>query len=247
MAKLHELLAVEQDLAGTFKTIIAETMVTFTKRADHFMGFNRSLEWHKDGEPPSPPEHKALDTTVQKRLDYQQKSVVRYLDAVLQKEATNQITAADIVIDGVIIATGIPATYLLGLETKLKHLRETYAKIPTLSPGTEWQLAPDKGEGIYEHVHPEKQFKTERIIVPQILYEATKEHPAQVEKLEQVQNVGTYTRQAWSGMMTPAEKSKLLGKIDKLSRAVKKARQRANNTDIVKKTIGKELFDFINS
>jgi hypothetical protein len=247
MAKLHELLAVEQDLGGTFNNILKETYDTFSKRADHFQGYNRRLQWHKDGEPDAPEENKDMDSTVQQKLDYQETHVIRFFNAVLQKEATNQIAKADIVIDGTTIAKDVPATFLLGLETKLKHLRATYAKIPTLPPGIEWQLDESKGPGVYSRVKPLEQFKTEKTIVPQILFPATKEHPAQVEKIDEVKNVGTFIRNEWSGMMTPAEKSALLGKVDKLTRGIKKARQRANNTDIVKRTIGKELFGFINS
>jgi hypothetical protein len=247
MAKLHELLAVEKDLEGTFHAILKETHDTFSKKPGHFMGSNRRLQWHKDGEPAAPEENVALTSTVQEKLDYQQGHIARYLNAVLQKEATNQTAKADIVIDGKTIATELPATFLLGLETKLKQMRATYAKIPTLAPGIQWVLDADKGEGIYSRLHAEEVFKTEKTIVPQILYDATDKHPAQVEKIDEVKNVGTFIKNVWSGMMTTAEKSILLGKLDKLTRAVKQARQRANNTQVTKKSIGKELFDFINS
>jgi hypothetical protein len=47
-------------------------------------------------------------------------------------------------------------------------------------------------------------------------------------------------------MITPARKSELLDRIDKLLRAVKKARQRANGTEVVKVNVGKSIMDFIN-
>ena len=246
MSKLHELLSVEGDLEGTYRKIIEETITTFSKKPDHFFGSIRSLEWFSEGMPDHPEEHKALDTTVSAKLKYQEGHIIRYLDAVLQKEATNQNAVSDLVVDGKVLAEKVPATFLLGLESKLKIIRASYQAIPTLPPGIEWTADPQRGENIWKRVHPEEQYKTRTEIVPQILYEATKEHPAQVEKISETKNVGLFTRQVWSGMLTPAEKARILGKIDTLIRATKKARQRANSTEVEKCQIGKVLFNFIN-
>ena len=80
----------------------------------------------------------------------------------------------------------------------------------------------------------------------QVLYKATVEHPAQIEKWEEQVPVGKYVKKVWSGMLTPARKSELLGNIDKLISAVKKARQRANATVVVKLNVGQKFIDFIN-
>jgi len=244
---LHELLEVEGDLDGAHKKILEETRVTFTKKADHFMGHHRKFEMFVEDGIDYPEEGKALDTTVQDKLDHMKKTETRYFDAILQKEATNQLATADLVVDGVTIATGLPATFLLGMETRLKHLRTAYESVPTLQPGIEWVLDSAVGPNVYKTAKPVEKIKTETVIEPVVLYEATKEHPAQVKESSKVKNVGKYSTTAWSGMITPAEKSVLLGKIDKLIRSFKKARQRANTTEVVKRTIGKELFNFINS
>jgi len=244
---LHELLAVEGDLDGAHKKILEETRVTFTKKSDHFMGQHRKLEMFIEDGITYPEEHKAIDTTVQKKLDYMKKTEIRYFDAMLQKEATNQTAFSDLVIDGVVIGTSLPATFLLGMETRLKHLRTAYEVIPTLQPGIEWEKDESQGPGIYKTSKPTEKLKTETIIEPVILYEATKEHPAQVKEVSKVNTVGKYILTAWSGMITPAEKSALLEKIDKLIRAFKKARQRANTSEVVNRSIGKELFAYIDS
>ncbi len=246
MAKMHQLLAVEADLKNAYEKIMAESHATFTKRQEHFRGLQRELKMFDADEPAPPIERKALDTTVNKRIDYQTPFVVRYLDAVLQKELTNQKAVADIVIDGKIIAKDLPAPFLLGLEKHLKNLRKIYEVIPTLPPGIVWELDPETGEGIYRRKYPEEKFKTEQTIVAQVLYDATKEHPAQVDKIAETKNIGLYVRNEWSGMLTPATKAKLLDRIDKATIAVKKARQKANSTEIVKGEVGKHLFDFIN-
>lgn len=244
---LHELLAVEGDLDGAHKKILEETRVTFTKKQDHFMGQHRKLEMFVEDGINYPEEHKAIDTTVQEKLDYMKKTEIRYFDAMLQKEATNQTARADLVIDGITIGSSLPATFLLGMETRLKYLRSAYEVIPTLQPGVEWEKDASQGHSIYKIAKPTEKLKTETIIEPVVLYKATKEHPAQIKEVSKVITVGKYILTSWSGMITPAEKSALLEKIDKLIRAFKQARQRANTTEVVKTSIGKELFAYINS
>lgn len=48
-------------------------------------------------------------------------------------------------------------------------------------------------------------------------------------------------------MMSVSEKSKILGRIDDLLLAVKKARQRANNVDVQKVNVGAKLLNYINN
>ena len=246
-AKLHELLAVEPDLEGAYQKIIKETIQTFSKRTDHFNGFTRTLEiFHpEEGAPEPPADHKAMDTTVYDKLMYQKDHIIRYMDAVLQKEATNQTAKANVEIDGKVVANDVPVTFLLALERFLARLRDVYSAIPTLPPGIDYDLAPDEGPNIYKRRHPKKEYKTEKRIVPQILYKATEKHPAQVDKISQTFNIGMYTRQELCSMITPAEKSVLLARIDKMSRGIKMARQRANRAEVVIREMGKSIFDYI--
>lgn len=247
MAKLHEVLAVEEDLRGAFRGILDETKTTFTKRADHFMGQTRVLEMFEQNHPLHNQEdqQKAMDTTVQAKLEYMADHVIRYLDVVYQKECTNQNANASIEIDGNEIATALPATYLLGLETKLKQLRDVFMLIPTLPPGKDWVPDTTRGENVWTLKEPEQQAKTEKTIKPFVLYEATDKHPAQVEKISDSNDVGMYKRYIWMGMMSPAEKSKLLGRLDKLLQAVKQARQRANTQEAATDQIGAKIVRYL--
>lgn len=247
MAKLHELLAVESDAKGQLAKILEETAKVF-KDKHIFQGFVRTLKMfdEKDEEQNSE-EHAEIGSTVPKRLEYTSNFIVRFLDVIFQKEATNRMACADIVVDGVVIAENVPATYLLGLESKLKEIRSLYEKIPTLDVGTAWEPAEDMGPGIYRQKFPDIALKTKMKFQYQVLVEATEHHPAQIEKWEDQVPVGRYTKQNWCSMITSTRKAQLLDNIDKLSREVKKARQRANNTEIEKGNIGKKIMDFINA
>jgi len=244
--KLHELLAVEADLEGRSRNIMDETRKVFKEKPMLFMGSVRTYSPIIEDGVNYPDEHQALTTTVDEKLKYASQSIVNYYDALLQKEATNQIAVADLVVEGEVIAKSLPATFLLGMETRLRKLREVYEQIPTLSVGIDWKADEGKGEGVFSMVHPEEKLKTQKTTKSKVLYEATPHHPAQIDKWDEVENVGKYIKHVWCGMVTPARKSQLLDRIDTLIRAVKKARQRANSVEVVNVSIGKTLMDFIN-
>lgn len=247
MSKLHELLAVETDLESTYKKVLEEAMVTFTKKADHFMGTHKELVMFDESKQnENLTEHKEMVTTVDDKLDYVKDFIVQYFDAVLQKEKTNQVAVADLVVDGVVLAPALPATFLLGMETKLRAVRLMYEQAPTLPPGQKWEEDKDTGKGIYKTKLDDK-LKTAKTFQHKVLVAPTDKHPAQVEKWEESVPVGRYITTAQYGMLTPAKKSHLIGQVDKLIQACKKARQRANCADVVNAEIGKSIIDYINS
>lgn len=245
MAKLHQLLAVESDLDGKFKRVCEETKKTFAKPA-LFTGFNRRLEVFEEDSVDWPEENQDMTTTVKDRIDYTSTSIVAYLDALYQKEATNQTAQADLIVDGTTIGTKVPATFLLGLETRLKYIRGVYEAMPTLGAGIEWKPSLDKGDGIFEMVHPEEKIKTKMTFKSQILVEPTEHHPAQIEKWEEQIPVGKFIKTVWTGLVTSATKAEMLGRIDKLLRAVKMARQKANSAKVVNDHIAANIMDYIN-
>lgn len=247
-AKLHELLAVEGDLEGIFKKIVQETIATFTKKPEHFLSWHKQLQMfdsEREKEQVAAEEHKEMVTTVMEKLDYSKDSMIRYFDAILQKELTNQIAKADLTVDGVVIGKDLPATFLLGMETRLKIVRGIYEAIPTLSPGIRWVEDKESGKGIYKADKAEVKSKTEKTFQSKILVEPTKEHPAQIEKWSENVAIGDFVTERWSGMLSPAEKSQVLKRINDLIQAVKKARQRANTTEVIKNNVGSKLFDYI--
>jgi hypothetical protein len=247
MAKLHELLAVESDLEGTYNKILKETETNFNKHPDRYFGKHTRIEFFDENVPTEADVHKKMDDTVKSKLKYSQKAVIRYLDAVLQKERTNQEARADLVVDGTIISAQVPATFLLGLENKLKKIRTNlFEPIPTLQPGIQWEKDASMGDDVYRAVHSEEKFRTKKMMKNHVIAPATKEHPAQVNVYTEDEKVARVVQDTWCGMISSAEKSKVLERVDVLIRAVKRARQKANTTEVVKTNIGKDLFTFIN-
>ena len=244
-SQLHELLAVESELEGRYKIVLDETRKIFKDKPNLFQGYHKTLELFEETDIDTPEEHQKLEITVAEKLKYTFDSAVQYFDAILQKESTNQVATADIDIDGEVIATNLPATFLLNMESKLKAVREMIALIPTLQVGIEWVEDEKAQKGVWKSKHPDKKYKTTKTFAHQILYEATKEHPAQIEKWEETKNIGMYITKHESGMITSRRKHEYLDKIDKLIHAVKKARQRANSTEIIKTNVAQKMFDYI--
>ncbi len=246
--QLHQILAVDGDAQKVAENVIGETITTFTKKPAHFAGgVKNTVMFDDDKQNENTVEHSALTETVPHKLEYLGKQVARHYDIHATKERTNQEANADLVVDGLTIATDVPATVLLGLESRLKTLRKAYEAIPTLAPGVAWVLDESLGKDIYKTAHPEERFKTAKAFKSETIAPATKEHPAQVETWWLDENVGKITIEQQSGLITPAHKSELLGRVDKLIRAVKQARQRANSTDVVEMKLGAKMFSYINN
>lgn len=245
-SQLHQLIAVEPDLQGESNKILSEARDTFNKRGELFRGHTKTLKMFDESRSQeNVSEEKPVNETIDGKLDYVWKAFGRFVDARMQKETTNQEAKANLVVDGKILAENVPATALLALESQLKSLRDVYDKIPTLPPGTDWTEDPDSGKGIFKSKNSDKTNKTEKTIEHKVLYEATKEHPAQIEKWTSDKPVGSWETVHFSGLISPARKSSLLARIDILHRAVKSARQKANNAEVVKVQISKSLQNYI--
>jgi hypothetical protein len=254
MAKLHEVLAVEADLEGKAKAMMKESDKVFKDKGHLFLGSLRTYQPLQEDGVTYPEEHTEMVTTVPERLDYLGKSIGAWLDAVAQKEATNQVAKADIIVGDDVVAKDVPATMLLGLETRLKSIRAVYVNIPTLDMSKKWQEDEGKGKNVFSAVNPEETFKTAKTMKSKVLHpaqfpkadEGGQSIPAVIDKWDETENVGKYTKQIWCGMITPARKAELIERIDDLLRSVKKARQRANSVEIVKLNIGQTLMNYIN-
>lgn len=250
MGYLHELIAVEKDVRGTFDKLVTETKKTFTDRKDHF------LELFKTYTPldPNDPEKvegeaKPMVTTAKEKLQWIEKIICRLADVIIQKELTNAIAKADIIIDEndvpVTIASDVPVTALVQYENVFERLRaDIYGMVPTLDPAKAWTAVHDR-PGV--HTSPELQrSRTRKKKTVITLAVATDKHPPQAQIIDEDVIVGTTTQIERSGMMTVGKKAELLERIDILIEGIKKARARANSEKVINKKIGMSLINFIN-
>lgn len=245
MGQLHEVLSVESTLESASKKLVAESLKSLNKE-NLFSGHTKKLEhFSSEHDHLNTTDVVKLESTVDENIDYVVDAVAQYWDAVLQKDLTNQKASADIVVDGVTIATSVPATFLLGLEKKLVELRKLYESAHTLPPGKNWVRDEQEKQGVYKSTDEEIQFKEEKTPKFITIAEATERHPAQVTERMEVTKIGKYVTTRQSGLLAPLDKAMRISRIDKLILAVKKSRQRANQQEIEKRNIGADLFNYI--
>lgn len=251
--QLHELIAVEKDVKGTAEKIITETHKTFTDRKDHF------TEMFKTYSPINPEDPEKLEgetkpmvTTVSDKLSHFEKMIKRLFDVIIQKEATNAIASADIIVEDdngneTVIGKNVPVSALVQYENLFERIRaEVYNNIPTLDPSVKW-LAPDSSRpGVYSTAETTRTRTRKGKKVIQ-LAPATDKFPAQTQLIDADEPAGYWKQIDRSGMLSPGEKSKLLDKYTRLIEGIKKARARANTTPVVSVKIANDLFNFINS
>ncbi len=247
MGQLHQVLAVEGSLGDEANKALAETKVTLSK-PENFIGGVKILEMFKDDrQKENSTEHRTVAHKARAVIDGMLVRVGNYWDAVFQKETANQSARADIILsNGVVLITNVPATFLLGLETKLKALKDVLATTPVLAPTTQWETSPAMEAGVWQSKGRKETFKTEKSYKVQILAPATDKHPAQVDKIPVDEVIGKYLETQFSGAITPDAKAGMMARLDDLIVSVRKARARANEQEVSPYNgIGKVLLDYV--
>jgi hypothetical protein len=243
MGKQHELLAVETNLKGQSDRVVTETKKVFGKAAHYFQGQTRRYLPIDDEGQKFADEDVDLNTTVADRLDYTFDMMIKAIDASAQKETTNCVAKADIMIGNDVLISNVPATALLTLESRLKEIRGVIEAAPTLQAGLGWERD-DTTENVWKS-KPIETVKMKKKTDFKVIVKPTEHHPAHVEQVTEDVLIGKWVTTKLSGEITSTEKHEMLAKCDELFREVKKARARANNTEVQHVEYGKTLIDFI--
>lgn len=250
MSKLHELLAAEKTPNAAWNQLYEDTLKKFKNSSHFFEGHSKSLkmiEGTAENEviEQQAREEKPVTTSVYETLEYALDIYGKAEDLQYQKNKTNQIACADVEFNGSVILSKMPVDELLGLEARLVKIRQLIAEVPTLDATKHWQKAENVGQFIWETKYPDQTTKTEKQVIPVVLHEATKEHPAQVQAVGKDVVVGKFTITKRSGSATAYQKAEAIKVIDTLLIECKKARMRANETEVEKGSISKIITSLI--
>jgi len=247
MSKMHELLAVENDVLGLANKVIDESSNTFRNKASEFyMGQNKTYKPNVDNDTDLvPPVNKEIIDTVISKLKYTFSKVAAEYDLLLQKEATNQKAVADLVIDGKVVSTDVPVNFLLTLERRLEKIRTLVAEAPTLPNGPKWIPAPQLGEGYYQLEKAQITYRTKNDVEFVIAHPATKEHRAEIKEVKKVTTIGQYDEMLYDSRMTSHDKAVILERVDTIIKEVRKSVRRANQLDVVERAIGSKVFEYV--
>lgn len=247
MAKLHELIAVEDNLKGQATKVRSELTATFEKKRHLFEETRKTYTENAENSVSQVEEQKDIQTTVGKEIEWVSEHLAKAIDAGYQIDLANTEAKADVETeDEETLLKTIPAAALLRLQHRIGEIKELIQAIPTLDPAKGFQPDSDRGAGIYKarDVQKTRTQKQKKVIT---LAAATEKFPAQVQIIDVDVPVGRILEQEWSALLTPAIKAELLNRVEKLSRALAKARARANNTEIDARQnkIGKTLLNYI--
>jgi hypothetical protein len=249
---LHEILAVEQDLKGNAERARTATLESFRSKHNQFTGIRRTFRPFAVEEDSAElgGERVEADTklakTVAGELARALDTVASAITAGFQIDEANTRAKADIVVDGEVVAKDMPATFLLQLERRLREVRAVLREAPCFDSVRPWVVDADAE---LEHVlkaDPVVTIRKARTRKYNVMYEATKEHPAQVDVIEVDAPVGEIRSYEWTGKLSTAKKAALLDKLDSLMAAVKQARSRANTVEVnTADRVGSLITDFL--
>jgi hypothetical protein len=246
--KLHELLAVETNLENQSDKCRTELAATFDKKRHLFEEKTTVFFPLAENEQPVTELQSDLQSTVRKELDWISGHLAKSIDASYQVAEANTSARADVVLEdeaGTVLLSGVPATALLELEKTIAKISSLVTAIPTLDPAKGFTSDPQRGTGVYKarEVNKTRTKKQAKVLIK---YEATKEHPAQTEIVTEDVPVGRIQEQEWSGLISPAQKADLINRAEVLSRAIRRARSRANEAAVdTQKKIGGKLLKYL--
>ncbi len=241
--QLHEVIAVEKSLREEAHQAIETAKALFTQGQSRLRGQTARYEPTNPDELTESSAVQVMETTVAQVLDNIAQVYGRYIDASLQKEQTNTLTEAYVIMDGEPITGPLAATALLNLEARLNELKKVYEAIPVNDVTRVWQYDEQRGSYMTEE---RRRIKMRKEIVFETMFDGNEKHPPQIDRQSKDNPVGyVYTRQE-SGCLTPADRRARLTYLGKLIRAVRQARERANRISVVDLALAGELFARIN-
>lgn len=240
MTKLNQIVAVVNG-----KKTEAQKAITEVHRKSNVELFNGLVRRYRpldeDGEK-MPDEVKHVQYTTDQALKECSEILGSLFDVVATQDYNNGNAISDVVVDGTIILQDVPVTYLLFLEKQLTDVGTFISKLPTLDSGESWTKDPNTG---YYVSNSYETMRNKKVLQHKVLYEATPQHPAQIEKWTEDVPVGKYVNTKYSGAISATDKKKLQDKLRKLQDAVKFAREQANNIEISNVKVGDKIFSYL--
>jgi hypothetical protein len=212
------------------------------QKPDLMTGISRSYKPKDEVGETLPSEAKHVQVKVQDLVQQVNQSLVEMFDIVATQDQANCQAKASIQVDGRVLLKEIPVTTLLFLEKQLIDLHTFVDKFPVLDAGERWSF--DSAQDCYAS-EPFLSLRTKKAPKTHVKYEATKEHPAQVEMYMEDMTVGTWTTVKYSGAIPAAERNAMLDRIRKLQDAVKVAREEANGMEVTKQKMGDAMLNYV--
>lgn len=242
MTKLNQILAIEKgEKAKIFKSLTELHRVS--EKPELYEGRYRTYEPLNEEGDKLPPETQNIQLNAEEVIQNMTNILAPLWDITATKDVNNCLSAfADVVVDGEVIMSRAPVTYLLFLEKQLNDVETFIQKVPTLDASQKWQF--DDTQNCYTT----DSYWTNRAVKERrnhVKAPATDKHPAQVEVYVEDVVVGKFTTIRYSGALSKKRKEELLDRVRKLKNAVLFAREQANSVEAQKVEVARKLFNYI--
>lgn len=241
MAKLNQILAIEKGIKTRVYAEFTE-LHQATQKPVLMNGFHKAYQPRDEDGETYPPESQKVQYHAVDVLDRVGRALTELFDITATKDWANCHARASVVVDGRTLIEDVPATYLLFLEKQLGDLATFIGKMAELDAGSDWSV--DPSTGLFK-TEPTATQRTKKVQRPIVLYDATEHHPAQTQLITEDVIAGQWVTVKYSGAIPAPRKKQLLARIEKLSNAVKFAREQANAVEAADKKVAKEVFDFL--
>ena len=241
MAKLNQIVAVCNGVKSRTQSGVTGVYHKL-QRKEMFQGISRTYRSLDEEGEKLPPESKKVQATVKGLLEEAQEWWVSLFDTVYTQDVANCQAKADIKVNGRVILASVPVTHLLFLEKKLVDVATFISDIPTLDPAYEWHYS---SEADCYATEATETHRTKKVPRNHVKYEATKEHPAQVDLYTEDVIVGYWSKVDFSGAIPVAQKNAMVHRLSLLQDAVKQAREEANNIEVEQQSNADKLFNFL--
>lgn len=241
MAKLNQILAIEKGIKTRVYSEFTE-LHHATQKPALMNGFSKTYQPRDEDGETYPAEAQKVQHEHAAVLERVTSLLTELFDITATKDWANCAAKADVVVDGRVLVKDCPATYLLFLEKQLSDLTAFVQKMAELDPSSDWNV--DPGTGLFK-TDPIAAQRTKKVQRPIVLYDATEHHPAQTQLITEDVVVGQWVTIKYSGALPAPRKKQLLARIEKLSNAVKYAREQANGIDAPDQKIGRAVLDYL--
>lgn len=239
--KLTQIVAIEKSVKSRVQGTITQSYKS-SQKPDLFNGFSKTYRRKDEDGEDFPPEHKKVQIKADELIQTITKSLTELYDVTATKDYANCLAFADVEVDGQVLVEKAPIPFLLFLEKQITDFRTFVSSIPVLDTSEDWIL--DLNSGFYK-TPSIATHRTKKLQKPIVLYEATKEHPAQTQLISEDIVIGYWDTVKQSGALPIPKKQELLDRIEKLLNAIKFAREQANAQEAERKKVAEKLFGYL--
>jgi hypothetical protein len=241
MARLNQIIAVEKGIKTRSHQRLTEAHHALQKPA-LLAGISRTYRPKDEEGEQLPPEATKVQVKAEEIIRSTADILAELFDVTATKDYANCTARADVVVDGKALLTGVPVTYLLFLEKQLVDLHTFIKKLPVLDASETWTF--DASADCWA-TEPVQTARTKKIPRNHVKAEATEKHPAQVEVYHEDVVVGYWKTVKFSGALPAKRMNELLDRLERLQKAVKFAREEANNQTAEEQKVGRTVLGYI--